>query len=310
MLLLQFGYGEWGAVKMAVRRSPKFRFDYFMRSLPVDVLGRRCEHLMRAAVKEVEDLEKKARTVAGLPTVAEEGEELRPIELSSFKEMKRKERETKRNEMEKERSQLEQNVEELETKMKEIQDRLKDLSKDVTEGHKENVLRNGDSKKRPRPAEERAAAEETGEESSDDPNAAVGPDGSMVAFPDYDGSEPPKEAKKSFTHFCIHTRKEVKQSLNPVERKDKEKVNGILREQWLNLTDEDKQRWRIWATWDKKRYSRDLSIYENAQANGSKGRRGDELSLEDGQNLHGTKKGHSAGDDGIAHIPKKKKKRS
>ena len=106
---------------MAIRRSPKFRFDYFLRSLPVDVLGRRCEHLMRAAVKEVEDLEKKAREAAGLPTVAEEGKELPPIKLLPYKEMKRMEREMKRREMDKERSQLEQSVEELEVKMKEIQ---------------------------------------------------------------------------------------------------------------------------------------------------------------------------------------------
>lgn len=265
---------------------------------------------MRAAVKEVEDLEKKAREAAGLPTVAEEGKELPPVELPPFKDMKRKERETKRKEMDKERSQLEQSVEELEAQMKELQDRLKELSRDISEDQKENVARNGGShsKKRPRSAGEHAQEEE---EPLEDPNGAIGPDGTIVEFPDYDGSEPPREAKKAFTHFCMSIRKEVKQSLNPVERKDKEKVNDILKERWLDLPDEEKETWRIWANWDKKRYARDLSIYENAQqSNGHKaaGARGKELKSNDELNLHVPKKGQTPGEDAFTHIPKKKRR--
>ncbi len=294
---------------MAIRRSPKFRFDYFLRSLPVDVLGRRCEHLMRAAVKEVEDLEKRAREAAGLPTVAEDGKELPPVKLPSYNEMKRMERETKRHEMHKERSQLEQSVEELETKMKEIQDRLKELSRDIPDDQKENFARNGGShaKRRSRGADEPASPERVADDAPEDPNGAFGPDGTMMPFPEYDGSEPPKDAKKAFTHFCINTRKEVKQSLNPVERKDKDKVHDILRERWLDLGDEDKETWRIWAVWDKKRYTRDLAIYESVH--NSYGAGGEDKISEDGLNLHVPKKRLTTSDDGFAHIPKKKKKR-
>ena len=304
---------------MAIRRSPKFRFDYFLRSLPVDVLGRRCEHLMRAAVKEVEDMEKKAREATGLPTVAADGKELPPIKLLPYKEMKRMEREMKRREMDKERGQLEQSVEELEMKMKEIQDRLKELSRDVPDDQKENMIRNGGShtKRRSRGTEEAVSPEPDAQDPSEDPNGSIGPDGTIIPYPEYDGSEPPKEAKKAFTHFCVGARKEVKQSLNPVQRKDKDKIHDVLRERWLELDDEEKETWRIWAVWDKKRYARDLSIYERVQqeqqqqeqqqqkAKGST----EESNLDDGPDFHVPKKRLTGNDDGLAHIPKKKKKR-
>eukprot|EP00934_Nitzschia_sp_Nitz4_P004538 Nitzschia sp. Nitz4//scaffold162_size51285//15820//20464//NITZ4_006968-RA/size51285-processed-gene-0.20-mRNA-1//1//CDS//3329537970//4528//frame0 len=304
----KYGYGEWGAVKMAIRRSPKFRFDYFLRSLPVDVLGRRCEHLMRAAVKEVEDLEKKAREMAGLPTEAEEGKTLEPVELPSYKEMKRRELDTKRVERDAKRKQLEASVEGLESKMKEIQDRLKELSRDPSEFRKENVVQNGSSapKKRSRPPEvendDVPTAETTG---------ALGPDGSMVDFPDYDGSEPPRQAKKAFTHFCSSTRREVKALLSPEERSDKEHVNEILRGKWLELDEEEKQTWRNWAEWDKKRYTRDVAIYEKAQeSNGGSSNspnNSDEAGEEERANAHIPKKRVSA-ERSLAHIPKKRKK--
>lgn len=43
-------------------------------------------------------------------------------------------------------------------------------------------------------------------------------------------------------------------------------VNDTLRDRWLELDDEEKKVWRVWATWDKKRYARDYAIYEKAQA--------------------------------------------
>ena len=52
-------------------------------------------------------------------------------------------------------------------------------------------------------------------------NGATGPDGKFVEFPDYDGSEEPRECKKAFTLFCTATRKEVKRSLPPENRKDR-----------------------------------------------------------------------------------------
>lgn len=52
-------------------------------------------------------------------------------------------------------------------------------------------------------------------------NGAVGPDGTFVLFPEYTGTEPPKESKKAFTHFCMATRRDVKKTLDPSRRKDK-----------------------------------------------------------------------------------------
>ncbi|CAM9293074.1 unnamed protein product, partial [Ectocarpus sp. 4 AP-2014] len=48
----KYGYGNWDLVKAAIRRSDRFRFDYFLRSCSADALGKRCEALMKAAEKE------------------------------------------------------------------------------------------------------------------------------------------------------------------------------------------------------------------------------------------------------------------
>ncbi len=50
---------------------------------------------------------------------------------------------------------------------------------------------------------------------------AVGPGGGFVKFPEYDGEDEPHENKKAFTLFCKSTRREVKNSLSPSERKNK-----------------------------------------------------------------------------------------
>jgi SWI/SNF-related matrix-associated actin-dependent regulator of chromatin subfamily A member 5 len=312
----QYGYGQWGAVKMAIRRNPKFRFDYFLRSLPMDLIGRRCEHLMRAAEKEVEQLEKKAREEAGLPVEAEEGAELPPIQLTSYRDMQMRLRQKKKSDAEKEKQQLEQTVEEIEAQMREIQERLKELSKDVSDEQKENRSRNGIiSRKQPHTEDDTNKVAEEEEEAPtnvDESRGAIGPEGDFMEFPEYDGEEPPKEAKKAFTHFCVGTRREVKVSLDPADRKDKAMINEILRERWLELPDEEKQTWRRWAAWEKKRYARDLSIYEKAQE--SQNERltpvPDEETMKE---IHVPKKrpaSANGGDEGASfdHIPKKKKR--
>lgn len=125
---------------MAVRRSPNFRFDYFLRSLPSELVGRRCEQLMKAAEKEVEQLERKAREDAGLVTEEEdkgesddEGKSQEraappPVDLPSFKTLRAKRRISAQREEEAERQKLEENVLELEQQMRVIQDRLKVLN--------------------------------------------------------------------------------------------------------------------------------------------------------------------------------------
>mmetsp|Transcript_46834 Transcript_46834/g.53157 ORF Transcript_46834/g.53157 Transcript_46834/m.53157 type:complete len:1469 (+) Transcript_46834:105-4511(+) len=271
----KYGIGQWGAIKMAIRRSSQFRFDYFLCSLPLDQIGRRCEYLMRSALKEIEFLEKKYREDEGLPT--EDGAELSSIVLPKFKDIQKRVRMEKKAKREKEKKNLEEKVENLEFQIKAMQDRLKQLSREPDD-QKENVSLNGSVTKHrlsvtedaieatnvslpPLPAVTAAVEEET-----DETKSAKGPHGDFVEFPIYDGlSGPPKDPKKAFAHFCQKTRKEVKNSLDPEDRRDKEKVNGILRERFTVLSDEERQVWRGWAAWDKKRYKSDISIYEETQ---------------------------------------------
>lgn len=141
------------------------------------------------------------------------------------------------------------------------------MEEDSSENVKENKVENtSSSKKRSRSTDDTLPDVKAEEEPIVDARAgATGPNDEFLAFPEYDGTEPPKEPKKAFTKFCVAKRKEVKASLDPADRKNKDKVNGILRDKWLASSDDDKQIWRKWAAWDKKRYARDLGIYEEAQ---------------------------------------------
>jgi hypothetical protein len=64
----------------------------------------------------------------------------------------------------------------------------------------------------------------------------------------------------------------------------------LLKEGWLNLPESEKDVYREWTEWDKKRYARDLAIYEG---------------------LHRTSKGDAADVDTddmkAVHVPKKRK---
>jgi SLIDE len=307
---MQYGYGQWGAIKMGIRRSPKFRFDYFLRSLPVELIARRCEHLMRAALKEVEHLEKTARIDAGLPFEVGEGEQLPPIVLPKFNEMRKQMREKKAEERAKERRVLQQKVEEIQSQMQAIQDRLKELNK-APDDQRENHSRNGDSPRKRRSSTDAnttagtvASASEAESANFDETKGALGPDGNFVEFPEYDGSEPPKDAKKAFALFCNSTRKDVKAALDPHERKDKDKVNEMLRKRFVALNDEERQIWRMWATWDKKRYSRALFIYESAHAQAKASGDDDDKAIV--EEIEGPKKRQA--EDRLNHVPKKKKR--
>ena len=279
---------------MAIRRSRQFRFDYFFRSLPVDVIGRRCETLMKAALKEVEFLEKKVREDMGLPVEAEEGSSLPPIKLPKFKDMQRNIRAQKMAEREKEKKTLEDKVENLEQQIEQIQNRLKQLSKDP-ESQKENFSSNSDSftaqeSSRAVPVSPPTAVVEESV-AFDESKGAIGPNGEYAEFPEYDGSEPPKEPRKAFAQFCQRTRKAVKNSLSPEDRRNKEKVNGILRSRFTALSDDERQVYRGWAAWDKLRYARDLEMFENAQ---------------EGESRKNVPKKRNASTN-LAPVPKKKK---
>jgi hypothetical protein len=120
---------------MAIRRSPNFRFDYFLRSLPIDQVGRRCEQLMSAAEKEVEQLEKKVREDVGI--VVEEGstDPLPPIEIPKFKVLRARWRNKEQEEAEKQRIELEGKVEVIEEQMREAQERMKTLNQFTREAN-------------------------------------------------------------------------------------------------------------------------------------------------------------------------------
>ena len=98
---------------------------------------------------------------------------------------------------------------------------------------------------------------------------ATGPDDEFLDFPDYDGQEPPRDKKKAFTHFCTKTRKEVKSSLASDQRKNKKMINGILKQRWLALADDETQYWRKLEEWDRQRFERDNVLYEKVQTDPS-----------------------------------------
>ncbi len=348
----KYGYGQWEAIKFAIRRSHHFRFDYFFKSLTVEAIGRRCEQLMRAAEKEVEAMEKLA-----IEEAEKEGRTLTPgeIKLPMFKESQAKKRAEQQKKFLEERATLEQNVVDIDEQIMQIQKALRDLegnqtidtffkakaSTDIPEhlvgelaniiarmrsqsmvaitdeflskfpgkgskksigqkieaiGVKEKRSEEGDTApywylrkekehlltkstkvhmKDSREARLAAAAEKSKKRKADDDaggdeNGAIGPEGDFVEFPEYDGEEEPLENKKAFTLFCKATRREVKNSLSPSSRKNKDRVNGILKDKWYALTSDEKQVWKGWEVWDAKRYEYQSSIYERRNQKKSK----------------------------------------
>jgi len=349
----KYGYGQWEAIKFAIRRSNHFRFDYFFKSLTVDAIGRRCEQLMRAAEKEVEAMEKLA-----IEEAEKEGRTLTPgeIKLPMFKESQAKKRAEQQTKFLEERATLEQNVVDIDEQIMQIQKALRDLegnqtidtffkakaSTEIPEklvgelaniiarmrsqsmvaitdeflskfpgkgskksigqkieaiGVKEKRAEEGDTApywylrqekdhlltkttkahvKDSREARLAAAAEKSKKRKADEDagggnaNGAIGPEGDFVEFPEYDGEEEPHENKKAFTLFCKATRREVKNSLSPSSRKNKDRVNGMLKDRWYALTDDEKQVWKGWEVWDAKRYEYQSGIYEGRKEKKSK----------------------------------------
>lgn len=351
----KYGYGQWEAVKIAMRRSPEFRFDYYLRSLTTDAIGRRCEQLMKAAEKEIEHIMKKLQDDAGLGSVGIEEEKKEvdqnvQITLPSYAEMKASQRQLEEEAAESEKKQLESKVDEIEGQIEEIQKRLKFLQKcgKELEGNgkgsdqnefpddllselanlvalseslgvmaitnafveqygqpvpkkvicakiediakKERRKNDGDLRavwhilpeymnllsvdtlrqlrkaKESRLEKKRGGSKKRqGETTASNDEGAIGPDGDFVLFPHYDGKEEPRENKKAFTLFCTANRKDVKKSLDEESRKDKAKVNHILKERWFKLSSEEQEIWRKWQEWDIIRFKRDVRIYERVQ---------------------------------------------
>ena len=292
----KYGYGHWMAIKMAVRRNPNFRFDYFLRSLPVELLGRRCEQLMKFAEKEVEYFEQVTREAAGLPTEAAPGQELPPIELPQFRLLQKKLRTGAKEKHEKVRRELQDKVTDLESQINALQTRLKEVNNG-------GVVRSAPARSSvastPRHTPVNAPSDTAGDEKSSKAGA-VGGDGSFVEFPEYDGTEAPADWKKPFTQFCLQTRREMKATLKPDERRDKKKINGLLKERWLGMTEDEKDRFRGWTEWDKKRFAHEQAIFERHRSEllqgGDYGN--DEMDDDAAAEVDGTE---------TLHVPKKKR---
>lgn len=56
------GYGSWDQLKLEIRKSWRFRFDWFFKSRTPQELSRRCDTLIRLIEKENEDLEMDERS--------------------------------------------------------------------------------------------------------------------------------------------------------------------------------------------------------------------------------------------------------
>lgn len=229
---MKYGYGQWAAIQHAIRSDKReFSCSYLFRSTPIDMIGRRCEQLMRHAEKEVEQLEKIARDESGLPVApTTEGEPLPPIKLPKFHELQKQRRISQKIKAEKDRKELEGKVAEIDTQIKAAQARLKALNEGanavrVSPDHEETSEKNNHGS-RNLVSSSGIAPEAQGEAGKRSEKGAVGPDGNFKEFPEYDGSEPPAEWKKPFTHYCIRTRKAVKAKLNPEDRKNKVRKRG------------------------------------------------------------------------------------
>ncbi len=355
----QFGYGQWEAVKMAIRRSPSFRFDYFLKSLPTELVGRRCEQLMKAAEKEVEHLEKSIREDAGM--VGELGQtesDQTPVKIPKFKVLRARWRKKEQEEAELKRIELESKVDEIEAQMREVQERMKMLNQYTREAnsnltsmsaefpeellsdlanlvarsgplgivgvankflldrqgsisrrkvvakieeiaHKEKREEEGDTHAtwyirskhthlldvdtlkclRQMKEEKLALMEERKDQSRapEDPSSmtgAPGPGGEFLEFPEYDGEAEPLPIKKAFTLFCGSVRKQVKGSLPPEKRKNKELVHRILRERWGHLSDDEQLYWTQLEEWGKIRFARDKALFEKLRSDKFPSKRG------------------------------------
>jgi hypothetical protein len=44
---------------------------------------------------------------------------------------------------------------------------------------------------------------------------------------------------------------------------EQNKINGILKQRWIDMPEDEKQVWREWAEWDKKRFAHEMAIFEN-----------------------------------------------
>jgi hypothetical protein len=190
---------------------------------------------MKAAEKEVEQLERIVREATGFTFgPGHEGKGLPPIKLPQFRVLQRQRLEAQRSKGETERRELEEKVAEIEAQIRSAQDRLKALNEGsqgsirVTSTSDDKIVSRGktdieslDDKQSE--LDNKVDTKNNGQYDS----GAIGPGGEFMEFPPYSGNEPPHEWKKAFTQYCNSTKKDLKASLPPEERKNK--VRPMLR---------------------------------------------------------------------------------
>jgi hypothetical protein len=71
-LAARYGWGEWQKVKEAALRTQRLAFDHHFKALPVEAIGKRCEHLMRNAEKELLEMAQRKSKRKGGPEVPDE----------------------------------------------------------------------------------------------------------------------------------------------------------------------------------------------------------------------------------------------
>lgn len=255
---------------------------------------------MKAAEKEVEQLERKYREDNGRPTEPDQSGVLAPVQLPKYRVLLRQKIKRERAEAERHQKELEKKVDDLSAQISSLQGRLKELhggasvvsvvpqvspdKRDEGPKHREKIADHPPSRNG---RKENQIAE-------GNHNGGI-VQGIFVEFPKYDGTEPPIEWKKPFTQFCIKMRKEVKQSLPPEDRKDKAVLNGMLKDRWTELSEDDKAVWREWTEWDKQRYSRDVQVFDRLK------------NEDDMKAIHVPKKRKGSTDLNVISIPKRKK---
>lgn len=60
-----YGYGKWDEIRNFIRKSEKFRYNFYLQSCSSEAIGKRCEALMRLTEKELIEMEKKKSSISG-----------------------------------------------------------------------------------------------------------------------------------------------------------------------------------------------------------------------------------------------------
>jgi hypothetical protein len=82
----------------------------------------------------------------------------------------------------------------------------------------------------------------------------------------------------------------------------------LLKEGWLKLPEDKKDEFRLWTEWDKKRYARDIEIYEKSKADTHEDDDADvEVGNDDMTTVHIPKKRKQSSGEDNSNIPRKKK---